>query len=138
MYKFCGDCDQNKPLTEFNKNACKVDGLQTVCRPCTKIRNNESYKTSDKRRTTIKNRNRSVAAYNQRFISRYKRLCGCRLCGEKEPVVLDLHHVNMHEKEADVSMLVRCGLKVIKAEIRKCVVLCSNCHRRVHAGLLNL
>jgi hypothetical protein len=26
----------------------------------------------------------------------------------------------------------------VRKEIEKCVLLCSNCHRKVHAGILNI
>lgn len=136
--KHCGNCSTDKPVSEFNKNSRKSDGLQTQCRPCTKISNNASYKVSAKRRTTIKDRNRSVAKHNRLFVTRYKRFCGCKLCGEREPVALDLHHLNPDEKDDEVARLMRYGLKVLKAEIRKCVVLCANCHRKVHAGILTV
>ena len=29
-------------------------------------------------------------------------------------------------------------IKKLLAEIKKCVCLCSNCHRKVHAGIINL
>lgn len=136
--KHCGNCRTDKPVSEFNKNSRKSDGLQTQCRPCTKISNNASYKVSPKRRNKIKERNNSVAKYARLFVTRYKRFCGCRLCGEREPVALDLHHLNPNEKDDEVARLMRYGMKVLKAEIRKCAVLCANCHRKVHAGILTV
>jgi len=32
--KRCPKCGQGKPLSEFNKNRSRPDGLQTYCRPC--------------------------------------------------------------------------------------------------------
>lgn len=32
--KFCPYCKERKPITEFNKNKSKKDGLQTCCRSC--------------------------------------------------------------------------------------------------------
>lgn len=34
--KFCGGCEKNRLLTDFQKNASKPDGLQTQCRECFK------------------------------------------------------------------------------------------------------
>ncbi|QXL90328.1 hypothetical protein [Salmonella phage NINP13076] len=63
---------------------------------------------------------------------------GCILCGEKEPVALDLHHIDESTKDANVSDLMRRGTKRLIDEMNKCVVLCANCHRKVHAGILEL
>lgn len=136
--KVCQLCSIDKPVSEFNKNSRKSDGLQNRCRSCTKEYNNQSYKTSEKRRKTIKTRNRTVRLYNRKFVSRYKRFCGCRLCSEREPVALDLHHIDPDGKDLEVSKLINISLDKAKVEIRKCVVLCANCHRKVHAGILIL
>lgn len=65
-------------------------------------------------------------------------LVGCAFCGETDPVVLDFHHRNPAEKKENVkSMSDRTDAKV-RAEIAKCVVLCANCHRKLHAGVLEL
>lgn len=63
-------------------------------------------------------------------------MCKCYYCLESEPIVLDLHHLNPLEKDADPSSLVNCSIETLKAEIRKCIVLCANCHRKVHSRLL--
>lgn len=69
-----------------------------------------------------------------RLIRRYKSFCGCRVCGEREAVCLDLHHEG--EKEFTISSANGVSLARLRAEIRKCIVLCANCHRKVHAGLV--
>lgn len=134
--KTCNDCSTSKPTTEFNKNKRKSDGLQSFCRPCTKIRNNQSYRTSPKRRAKIAERNKANVAFLRRLVSRYKRFCGCRLCDEREPIALDLHHLDSKEKDDCVAKMIDRGSKIkVLNEIRKCVVLCSNCHRKHHAGI---
>ena len=64
----------------------------------------------------------------------------CIACGESDPVLIDSHHLDHTEKEHGISKLVynNSSLDKIKAEIDKCVCLCSNCHRKVHAGTLHL
>ncbi|QGZ16283.1 putative HNH endonuclease [Erwinia phage Hena1] len=51
---------------------------------------------------------------------------------------MDLHHLDEETKDANVSDLMRRGTKKLIAEMNKCVVLCANCHRKVHAGILVL
>jgi len=37
MTKQCNKCKEEKPLSEFNKNRNKVDGLQSYCRDCSRF-----------------------------------------------------------------------------------------------------
>lgn len=138
MTKLCTVCDEVKPVSEFNKNKVKADGLQTRCRACQKTQNNEGYITNENRRNSIKARNVETREYNRSLMRRYKRFLGCLICGEKEPVALDLHHTDPSGKDANPSSLITYSTNTLKEEIRKCVVLCSNCHRKVHAGILLL
>lgn len=65
---------------------------------------------------------------------------GCSVCGyDRCTQALDLHHLDSSTKEETVSNLIyRRGIKYVEAELKKCVVLCANCHREHHAGLLDL
>ncbi len=64
----------------------------------------------------------------------------CILCGyNKSMWVLELHHVDSSTKEFNMSVrgLTRSWEK-IKAEADKCILVCANCHREVHAGITQL
>jgi len=136
--KHCYKCSTDKELSEFNVNSSRKDGLQTQCRDCSKRNNNSNYLTNPKKRKAIRDRNKQVKSYNKELVNRYKRMCGCYVCGEKEPVALDLHHKDPSIKEDHPARMSRYSTKAFKAEIRKCMVLCSNCHRKFHAGLILL
>lgn len=60
----------------------------------------------------------------------------CMRCGESDPVCLEFHHREPSKKENNVSKLVNqaASWERIVMEIDKCVVFCSNCHRKFHAG----
>ena len=60
---------------------------------------------------------------------------GCGWGREFFPEQLDYHHIE--PKEHCVSQMSSKPTKVV-AEINKCIVLCSNCHRLHHAGNLPL
>lgn len=55
---------------------------------------------------------------------------GCYSCEESDLAVLDFHHI--HGKDLNVSCMRNYSIETVKLEIFKCVVLCSNCHRKLH------
>jgi predicted HNH restriction endonuclease len=79
---------------------------------------------------------RERMAAKRQEIAEWKRVRGCSVCGETEPWVLDMHHLDPTEKETQPAQ--SATLKTFLKEADKCVLLCSNCHRKVHAGVLRL
>jgi ribosomal protein L30E len=73
-----------------------------------------------------------VSTYKAKmFVWNYKLSNPCSLCGEKDPLCLDFHHIG--EKTAKITKLVNNGvISKVQEEINKCIVLCSNCHRKQH------
>lgn len=71
------------------------------------------------------------------FIQGIKESSGCVICGETDPCCLEFHHLNPDEKELQVSEQHNNLERVLK-EIEKCIVVCSNCHRKIHAGKINV
>lgn len=69
----------------------------------------------------------------QEWFREYKKTLACEVCGENHPACLDFHHVDPREKKFSVSTRHdRPSMKALLAEIAKCRVLCSNCHRKEH------
>lgn len=63
----------------------------------------------------------------------------CTRCGYDRCVAaLDFHHRDPARKKFNISMEKGRTLKELRAEAKKCVVLCANCHRELHAGLWSL
>ena len=63
----------------------------------------------------------------------YQRDRGCRECGETDPRCLQFHHTDGEKDDAVGSMIADSrAVGDVVAEVRKCLVLCANCHRRVH------
>lgn len=62
------------------------------------------------------------------------RCAGC--AGEFAARAFEFHHLDASTKDFSISAdgIVRCWDK-IEAELAKCVLVCANCHREVHAGL---
>lgn len=81
---------------------------------------------------------RQQVAESRQWVNSYKAIKGCSRCGIKDHAVLDLHHEVSEHKVAPVSAMVaqNAPLRVIILEVLKCVVLCANCHRRLHFASL--
>lgn len=63
----------------------------------------------------------------------------CLLCGfDKFQEALEFHHVNPQEKEFSLTSSNMKNLADQLIELKKCVLLCANCHRGVHAGYYNI
>lgn len=125
----CCRCKEDKEKFSFHKNNNKVSGIQSICKECKKETDKIRYKTSDKKIT-----NKLLKQKLIQFLNEYKQDLGCQYCGEDCPACLDFHHTDKKNKIANVSTL--SSLRTIKLEIAKCIVACSNCHRKIHAGLL--
>ncbi len=109
-----------------------------TCRECKRIRERRLRATltpeSTKARAKIRGE-RKRARYDK--ILAYKALKGCCRCPEDDPVCLDLHHSDPTTKEFAVSAAVARDTpwNKIEEEMTKCVVICANCHRKLHAKL---
>lgn len=67
-----------------------------------------------------------------------KNKMSCSICSEEETCCLDFHHKDPSKKEGLIGVIVNNGWskeRILK-EISKCQVVCSNCHRKIHAGLI--
>ena len=63
----------------------------------------------------------------------------CAVCQEEFPhCCMDFHHRDPETKKYEIADYNRWGIKYLQEELDKCVALCANCHRKVHAGLAQL
>lgn len=69
------------------------------------------------------------------FNERFKDILFCSKCGENDRRCLDFHHLNPSLKFKSIAHMIRVNShSKIEAEVSKCIVLCSNCHRKTHAA----
>lgn len=66
--------------------------------------------------------------------------CGgkCACCDyDKHQHTFDWHHLNPKEKEYDISYILhrRRSMDTFVTELKKCIMVCANCHREIHAGV---
>ena len=58
----------------------------------------------------------------------------CERCGYDKCIdALEFHHLNPDEKDFGVSCGDTRSLEKLKAEADKCIMVCANCHREIHA-----
>lgn len=119
--KRCYYCKLEKERTQFRKNKSKKDGLTSSCKSCSDLIKNNKIKE------------------NQEFVFQWLKLSSCVDCGNKDPLVLDFDHIDPIQKKMNVSRMIykiRSRRKLI-AEIEKCEIRCSNCHRIKTAKEMN-
>ena len=133
--KTCTKCNESKSFDNYYKNSRRPDGYNSQYKQCadeaTKI--SRSKKAEHYRLTRKRNRDNC----RQKF-SEWKSEKGCLVCSENEPCCLDLHHLDPSEKEADPSSLAAGSWDKLMEEVSKCVVVCKNCHCKIHAGIIDL
>lgn len=102
-----------------------------MCKSCKKqysknhyILNKEKYKVRGiKSHLRLKNWYKNIKIFKK-----------CEKCGEDHIACLEFHHINPLEKKFNISMAISWGWsknKILK-EMDKCIVLCSNCHKKEH------
>ncbi len=111
--KQCPKCLLEKPITDFYSS--KGRKIFSWCKPC--------LLSSQKRR------------WRERKFQAIKLMGGkCSFCGyNKCPNAFDFHHLDPNEKEFDWTKLRLRTWKTIVEELKKCILLCANCHREAHA-----
>lgn len=82
--------------------------------------------------------------YYQDNRARRKQICldvmggKCQICGyNANAKALEFHHIHPKEKTFTISECTLKGLDILFKELRKCTLLCANCHRIIHDGELD-
>lgn len=133
--KTCSRCDEEKDINEFAWKQRKKGIRQAQCHPCRKQSQRENYQRNN---TNIKRRVKENKARHRKEFHEWKATLFCEICGENEECCLEFHHRDPKKKDLEVSRLIDWSLARAKKEAAKCAVLCSNCHKKVHAGILML
>ncbi len=139
--KFCKKCEEEKDVKEFSKNSHKKDGLQTICKKCSKTYFSKYYDDNrEKHKKDVSKRKKIYRKTFTKIINSIKIKYGCKTCKETEVCCLDFHHLDNNKKKFNISDIYGNSFSIEKIiiEINKCVVLCSNCHRKVHANLIKV
>lgn len=62
----------------------------------------------------------------------------CQCCGYNKCIsALEFHHLNPEEKDFAFGTNCNRSWQNTRNEIQKCILVCANCHREIHAGLID-
>ena len=115
----CPCCKNNLPLDAFYARRGK-DGSSVYCKECTSDQSLKRQRALKEQAIQYKGGKCSVCDYS------------------KYQGALEFHHLDPSEKDFTISQVRHTSFEKIKKELDKCVLLCANCHREVHAGLIEL
>lgn len=132
--KRCTQCKNEKLLKEFHKDSRRNDGRQSICKICIRKMQQSSYMKAYGEKA--RNRNAIRNAEMRARVQTYKSEQGCLKCSETQYQCLDFHHLDPMQKEFGMSNIGTRSWNLIMKEIEKCIVVCKNCHCKIHAGLL--
>jgi len=128
----CSKCKTIFPesLEYFGKHKTNKIGLDTYCKLCRRENTLENYKKNKEKWNKTHNKTKEIKKNKITEIKEQSK--GCIKCGEKRHYLLDFHHKDPESKTFQISQGTSKGWKKIEEEIKKCVLLCSNCHREFH------
>lgn len=71
---------------------------------------------------------------NQDWLLNFKKEGKCKICGNDDYRVLEFHHLDGKTKDFSISHMRNnsFSLEKMRQEIKKCAILCANCHRISH------
>lgn len=128
----CTICKNIYPENDefFGKHQSNSKGLDTYCKICRRERGRNNYNKNKQDWNKTHNKTKNLKKEN--IISFKENSNGCEKCREKRHYLLDFHHLNPNTKLFQISQGTAKGWNKILEEIKKCVLLCSNCHREFH------
>lgn len=129
----CRTCKLEKNQSDFPKDKTRKTGYRLECKKCHNTFRAEKYKTDPKYKIGVRKRTNKRRKKNFRFLQTLKRMYNCEICGENNHLCLDFHHKDPATKIGNIRNVANdFTLERLKQEIRKCILLCSNCHRCQH------
>lgn len=135
--KMCSKCGSSKPESEYFVKDSKTGRLHAHCKVCYKEHRktyaaNHYEKYGDAYRERARLRRAKMKRIRQNELIEYMRDKSCVQCGESDIRVLEFDHIDPALKSFSIARAINDGVlwDTILAEINKCQVLCSNCHKK--------
>lgn len=115
--------------------------IRLYCFECKPLKS-KIYKTPEERAADLKRKDiEKVAAWRKRTKERSLTYMGgkCIICGyDKCNRALEFHHLDPSTKSFGIgSDGYKHSWEVIKKELDKCILVCSNCHAEIHDGFID-
>lgn len=128
----CARCKTEKKESEYYKSIWR-NARSPWCKECFRSYYRDKRAAEPGYTGDITRRRRQERLAQVREI---KAKIGCSRCTERHPACLDFHHPEgrVGKNLPPIAVMVARGWSVerLREEIQKCVVLCSNCHRKLH------
>ena len=134
--KRCIGCNNTLDPSCFYRNNNTKDKLSTRCKECTRIGNLAARHRRQEHYSSV-----ALARRRERAdkYAAWKATQSCKFCKENAACCLDLHHLNPQEKEQAIGDIMSTwSWARLTKELAKCIVVCRNCHAKIHDGLLKL
>lgn len=136
--KYCLDCSPFDKHNTKQLNKPKANELLLNCTLCGK-----EYIWRKRGHVATKTQCTSCKVNHRRFRLKKKFLAylgdKCVVCGyNKCSSALEFHHLDPSTKRFSIGGNHCRRWEIVKEELDKCVILCSNCHREVDAGIASI
>lgn len=132
---YCFDCSPFKQHNLKHTEVTTEKPYMNICRVCDK-----SYPGGHQQHKSICNVCRTSNSRKNKKLKAVGYMGGkCIVCEyDKCIAALHFHHIEPHEKEFGFSSNMTKPFEVLQIELNKCIIVCSNCHSEIHAGLINI
>ncbi len=105
----------------------------------TELQKARSRKYYENNREKVLTRIRTNRAELREAYDEWKLVRGCQICGYRRcSQALDAHHLRDKDFTVGESIAKNVSLEKLAAELEKCIVLCANHHRELHAGVIEI
>ena len=126
--KVCSKCLLPKDKEDFYVSK-RYNNKQ--CRMCIRELDRLRYNNGGLSKVSANERSSNFKSRNAQYVWDYLKQNPCIECKESDPVVLEFNHRNQEDKLFNITTgISRWNLKMLRAEMDKCDVLCANCHRK--------
>jgi hypothetical protein len=115
--KKCNQCGKNKSLGKFYRRTNRKNGYLSECKLCFKDRMANRHQ---------ENKDALAVELGGQCVH-----CGYNRCMR----VLHFHHIDPNTKSFGLSARLSANISTLRAEAKKCMLLCPNCHAEKHQGL---